>query len=46
MFIAHIFLVAAILVCVMKEIIFENFYTLFKGIPLHVNLSGSATAPM
>jgi hypothetical protein len=36
-YIANIFLDAVILVCVMKEIIFEKFYTLFKGILLHVN---------
>jgi len=46
--IANIFLVAAILVCVIKEISVKNFYTFFKGTlrVLHVNLSGSATAPM
>jgi len=42
----NIFLVAAIFVCVMKEITFENCYTFFKGILLQVNLSGSAIAPI
>ena len=35
---ANIFLVAVILVCVMKEISFENYYTFFTGILLHVDL--------
>ena len=36
--IANIFIAATILVCVMKIISFENCYTFFKGILLHVNL--------
>jgi hypothetical protein len=43
---ANLFLVAAILVCVMKEISFENCYTFFKGMLPHVNLRGSPTAPI
>ena len=44
--IANIFLLAAILFCVMREISFENCYAFFKCILFRVNLSGSATAPM